>query len=123
VVDIGCGVGMDLLLAARRVGPQGKAIGIDMTDAMVERARAFAVACGMGQVDVRKGDATSLPVETASADVVISNGVLNLVPEKGQAFKEIARILRPGGRLYLGDIAVDAPFSEDDRHNVDLWVG
>jgi SAM-dependent methyltransferase len=83
VVDIGCGVGMDLLLAARRVGPQGKAIGIDMTDAMVERARAFAVACGMGQVDVRKGDATSLPVETASADVVISNGVLNRVPEKG----------------------------------------
>ena len=123
VVDIGCGVGMDLLLAARRVGPQGKAIGIDMTDAMVERARAFAVACGMGQVDVRKGDATSLPVETACADVVISNGVLNLVPEKEQAFKEIARILRPGGRLYLGDIAVDAPFSEDVRRNVDLWVG
>ena len=77
----------------------------------------------MGQVDVRKGDATSLPVETACADVVISNGVLNLVPEKEQAFKEIARILRPGGRLYLGDIAVDAPFSEDVRRNVDLWVG
>ena len=123
VVDIGCGVGMDLLLAARRVGPQGKAIGIDMTDAMLERARASAAACGMGQVDVRKCDATSLPVETACADVVISNGVLNLVPEKEQAFKEIARILKPGGRLYLGDIAVDAPFSEDVRRNVDLWVG
>jgi arsenite methyltransferase len=123
VVDIGCGVGMDLLLAATRVGPRGKAIGIDMTDAILERARASAVACGMGQVDVRKGDATSLPVETACADVVISNGVLNLVPEKEQAFQEIARILRPGGRLYLGDIAVDAPFSEDVRRNVDLWVG
>ncbi|HUQ92002.1 MAG TPA: methyltransferase domain-containing protein [Bryobacteraceae bacterium] len=123
VVDIGCGLGMDLLLAARRVGPQGKATGIDMTYAMVKRARASAVACGMSQVDIRKGDATSLPVESACADVVISNGVLNLVPEKEQAFQEIARILRPGGRLYLGDIAVDASFSEDVRRNVDLWAG
>lgn len=122
VVDIGCGMGMDLLLAASRVGAEGKAIGVDMTEAMVEGARASAAACGLSQVEVRKGDATALPVETGSADVVISNGVLNLVPEKELAFQEIVRILKPGGRLYLGDIAVDAPFTEEVRNNVDLWV-
>lgn len=122
VVDIGCGMGMDLLLAASRVGAEGKAIGVDMTEAMVEGARASAAACGLSQVEVRKGDATALPVETGSADVVISNGVLNLVPEKELAFQEIVRILKPGGRLYLGDIAVDAPFTEEVRSNVDLWV-
>jgi arsenite methyltransferase len=123
VVDIGCGAGTDLLLAARRVGGQGKAIGIDMTEAMVERAREAASACGMQQIEVRKGDATSIPVESASVDVVISNGVLNLVPEKEQALGEIVRILRPGGRLYLADIAVDAALSDDIRRNVDLWTG
>ncbi len=122
VVDIGCGMGMDLLLAASRVGAEGKAIGVDMTEAMVEGARASAAAGGLSQVEVRKGDATALPVETEAADVVISNGVLNLVPEKELAFQEIVRILKPGGRLYLGDIAVDAPFTEEVRSNVDLWV-
>ena len=104
------------------MGAEGKAIGVDMTEAMVEGARASAAACGLSQVEVRKGDATALPVETGSADVVISNGVLNLVPEKELAFQEIVRILKPGGRLYLGDIAVDAPFTEEVRSNVDLWV-
>jgi arsenite methyltransferase len=123
IIDIGCGAGMDLLLAARRVGPQGKAIGIDMTDAMVERARAVAAGCGLDQVEVRKGDATSLPVESASADVVISNGVFNLVPEKERALAEIVRILRPGGRLQLADIALDTELSDDIRSNIDLWTG
>jgi len=123
VVDIGCGAGMDLLLAARRVGPDGCAIGVDMTDAMVDRARKSCIASGMKQVAVRKGDATSLPVADNSVDVIISNGVLNLVPEKELAFAEIVRILKPGGRLHLADIALDMELSEDIRRNIDLWTG
>ena len=123
VLDIGCGAGMDLLLAARRVGPAGRAIGVDMTDAMVERASASARALGLAQVEVRKGDATSLPVESSSVDVVISNGVINLVPEKERAFAEIVRVLKPGGRLQLGDILLDVELSEDARRNIDLWTG
>ncbi len=123
VVDIGCGAGMDLLLAARRVGPDGRAIGVDMTGGMVERARSSAAAIGLKQVDVRKGDATSLPVADGSVDVVISNGVLNLVPEKARGFAEIVRILKPAGRLHLADIALDYELSEEIRRNIDLWTG
>jgi len=123
VLDIGCGAGMDLLLAARRVGPAGKAIGVDMTDAMLDRARASARAAGLAQVKVRKGDATSLPVEDESVDAVISNGVLNLVPEKERAFAEIVRVLRPGGRFQVADILLDVELSEDTRRNIDLWTG
>jgi SAM-dependent methyltransferase len=123
VLDIGCGAGMDLLLAARRVGPTGKAIGVDMTDAMIERASASARAVGLAHVEVRKGDATALPVESASVDVVISNGVINLVPEKDRAFDEIVRVLMPGGRLQLADILLDLELSEDTRRNIDLWTG
>ena len=122
VVDIGCGAGMDLLLAARRVGGTGKAIGVDMTPDMRDRARSAAAALGLRHVEVIEGDATSLPLPDASTDVVISNGVLNLVPEKDKAFREIVRILRPGGRLQLADIVVEAPLSEDIRRNVDLWA-
>jgi SAM-dependent methyltransferase len=123
VLDIGCGAGMDLLLAARCVGPAGRAIGVDMTDAMVDRASTSARDLGLAQVEVRKGDATSLPVETASIDIVISNGVINLVPEKERAFAEIVRVLKPGGRLQLGDILLDVELSEDARQNIDLWTG
>jgi arsenite methyltransferase len=122
VVDIGCGGGMDLLLAARRVGPNGKAVGIDMTPEMRDRACSAAAVLGLRHVEVLEGDATSLPLPDASVDVVISNGVLNLVPEKDKAFREIVRILRPGGRLQLADIVVHAPLSEDVRRNVDLWT-
>ena len=122
VVDIGCGAGMDLLLAARRVGSNGRAIGIDMTPDMRDRARSAAAALALRHVEVIEGDATSLPLPDASTDVVISNGVLNLVPEKDKAFREIVRILRPGGRLQLADIVVQAPLSEDIRRNVDLWT-
>lgn len=123
VLDIGCGAGMDLLLAARRVGPDGRAIGVDMTDGMVERARQSAEAAGFRQVEIRKGDATALPVADASIDVVSSNGVLNLVPEKERGFAEIMRVLKPGGRLHLADIALDVELPEDARRNIDLWTG
>jgi SAM-dependent methyltransferase len=123
VLDIGSGAGMDLLLAARRVGPTGRAIGVDMTTAMIERARASAVAAGLTNVELRQGDATRLPLEDASVDVVISNGVLNLVPEKEKAFAEILRVLRPGGRLQLGDVTVEVELGEDARSNIDLWAG
>ena len=122
VLDIGCGAGMDLMLAARRIGPNGKAIGIDMTPEMRDRARSAAEILGLARVKVVEGDATSLPLPDASVDVVISNGVLNLVPEKEKAFADIVRILRPGGRLHLADIAVQAPLSEDIRRNIDLWT-
>jgi arsenite methyltransferase len=123
VLDIGCGAGMDLLLLAKRVGPTGGAIGVDMTDLMVERARQSAQATGLAQVEVRKGDATALPVSDTSIEVVSSNGVLNLVPEKERAFAEILRVLKPGGRLHLADIALDVELPEDARRNIDLWTG
>jgi ubiquinone/menaquinone biosynthesis C-methylase UbiE len=94
-----------------------------MTDAMVERARSSARAIGLAQVEVRKGDATSLAVESASVDVVISNSVLNLVPEKERAFDEIIRVLKPGGRLHLADILLDVELTEDTRRDIDLWTG
>jgi arsenite methyltransferase len=123
VVDIGCGAGMDLLLAARAVGPGGLAIGIDMTETMAERARTGARAMSLDNVEVRVGDALSLPVESESVDVVISNGVLNLTPDKQQAFGEVFRILKPGGQFLYGDIVVTSELSESVRRNIDLWTG
>ncbi len=123
VVDIGSGAGTDLLLAALHVGPSGRAIGVDMTEAMRDRARRSAVACGLTQVDVREGDATALPVETESVDVVISNGVVNLVAEKRQAVDEIRRVLKPGGRVQIADIVLGVELPEDARKDIDLWTG
>jgi len=123
VLDIGSGAGTDLLLAARHVGPSGRAIGIDMTAEMRERARAGAQHCDLRHVDVLEGDATHLPLEDASVDIVISNGVLNLVPEKDRAFAEIARVLRPGGRLQVADIVTGVELSEAIRRDIDLWTG
>jgi SAM-dependent methyltransferase len=123
VLDIGCGAGTDLLLAARRVGPAGRAVGIDMTEAMRDRARNSAAAAGLTNVEVHRADATALPLPDASVDVVISNGVLNLVPEKEKAFAEIWRVLRPGGRLQLADIVLEAELGEEARRNIDLWTG
>ena len=123
VLDVGSGAGTDLLLAARHVGPSGRAIGVDMTADMRERARSGARQCDLRNVDVLEGDATHLPVEDASLDVVISNGVLNLVPEKDRAFAEIARVLRPGGRLQIADIVTGVELSEAIRRDVDLWTG
>ena len=123
VVDIGSGAGTDLLLAAQHVGAAGRATGIDMTGDMRERARAGARQCGLPHVDVLEGDATALPLDDASVDVVISNGVLNLVPEKERAFAEIARVLRPGGRLQIADIVTGVELSEAIRRDIDLWTG
>jgi SAM-dependent methyltransferase len=123
VVDVGCGSGTDLLLAAAAVGPRGRAIGVDMTDGMLARARAAAAEAGLGWVELRRGDALELPVETGSADYVISNGVLNLAPDKRRAFSEVLRVLRPGGRFLYADIVVEAELPEGVRRDIDLWSG
>ena len=123
VVDIGCGAGMDLLLAAIHVGLGGRAIGVDMTEAMRARARGGATACGLSNVEVREGEASALPVESGSVDVVISNGVLNLVPEKRQAVAEIRRILKPSGRVQIADIVLGVELPEAARQDIDLWTG
>lgn len=123
VADIGCGSGTDLLLAARQVGAAGRAVGVDMTAEMLERARRGAAECGLTHVELRAGDATALPLDTASVDVVLSNGVLNLVPEKERAFAEIARVVRPGGRLQIADIVIGTELSDEARRDVDLWTG
>jgi arsenite methyltransferase len=123
VVDLGCGAGMDLLLAAGRVGPAGRAIGVDMTDEMLSRARAGAGALGHGHVECRAGDLSALPLDDESVDCVISNGVLNLVPDKGAAIGEIARVLRPGGRVQIADIVIGVELPESARRDIDLWTG
>lgn len=122
-VDVGCGAGMDLLLAARAIGPAGRAIGVDMTDAMVAAARAAARAAGLENVEVRLGDAMALPLDDACADVVLSNGVLNLTPDKRVAYGEVLRVLRPGGCFHYGDIVVADELSESIRRDIDLWTG
>ena len=123
VVDIGCGAGMDLMLAAKSVGPRGRAIGVDMTEAMAEKARAAARAAGLENVEVRLGDAMSLPIDDASADAVISNGVLNLTTDKLVAYGEVFRVLKPGGRFLYADIVVASELSEGIRKDIDLWTG
>ena len=123
VVDIGSGAGTDLLLAAFHVGRHGRAIGVDMTEAMRDRARRGATACGLEHVEVREGEATALPVETESVDIVISNGVLNLVAEKREAIAEIRRVLKPGGRVQVADIVLGVELPEDARKDIDLWTG
>lgn len=107
VLDLGSGAGMDLLLAARRVGPTGRVIGVDMTDAMIERAGRNVTAAGVENVEVRKGNIEALPVASGTVDWVISNCVVSLSPDKGAIFAEIARVLAPGGRFIISDIVVD----------------
>lgn len=122
VVDVGCGAGLDLLLAARAVGPSGCVIGIEMTEAMAARARRGVSTAALENVDVRRGDAIALPVDTESADVVTSNGVLNLIPEKEAAVGEMYRVLKPGGQLLLADIALERAVSDEARRDIDLWT-
>lgn len=123
VLDIGCGAGMDLLLAARSVGPEGKVIGVDMTPAMLERTKKAALKAGLwANLEVRRGIVEGLPVDSETVDVVISNGVLNLSPDKVAAFREVFRVLRPGGRLYLADVVVQRELSLAARSDVDLWA-
>lgn len=123
VLDIGCGAGTDLLLAAKRTGSAGRAIGVDMTPSMIERAKRAAIKAAVWEtVEIRRGTAEDLPVESASIDVVISNGVLNLSPDKMRSFDEIYRVLKPGGRLYLADVVVQRELSLAARSDVELWA-
>ena len=123
IADIGSGAGMDCLLAARRVGEAGSVVGVDMTDAMLDRARDAAAVAGLGRVQFEKGDMTGLPLETRSVDVVISNGVINLAPDKSAVFTELYRVVKPGGRVQFADIIIGTELSEDARNNIDLWTG
>jgi arsenite methyltransferase len=123
VVDVGCGAGIDSLIAVKMVGPSGQVIGVDMTQAMLEMARKSAHEAGAGNVEFREGLAESLPIPDGWADVVISNGVLNLVPNKLAALQEMARVLKPTGRLQIGDILVQQAVPEDAKQQIDLWTG
>lgn len=123
VVDLGCGGGLDVLLAAKCVGPTGKAIGIDMTSDMIERARAGAAQVGAANVEFHLAQLDALPLPDASADCVISNCVINLVPDKGRAFREILRILKPGGRVAISDIALKQPLPAAIVADVQAYVG
>jgi len=123
VVDIGSGAGFDSLIAAHMVSPNGQVVGIDMTPTMIEKAKTAAREAGISNVEFRQGYAETLPVEEGWADVVISNGVLNLMPDKSAALQEMARILKPGGRLQIGDILVQKAVPESAKRKIDLWTG
>jgi SAM-dependent methyltransferase len=123
VLDLGCGAGTDLLIAAQMVGPEGRVIGVDMTTSMLERARESATEMGVENVVLHDSLIESLPIEDASVDVVISNGVIDLVPDKAAVFAEIDRVLKPGGRLQLADVVIHKAVSEDARKRIDLWTG
>jgi arsenite methyltransferase len=123
VLDHACGAGVDLLLAARRVGPSGRVIGVDMTPGMREQVTAAAAEAGLADtVEVRAGLLEDLPLPSGSVDVVISNGVVNLSPDKPRVFQEIARVLRPGGRLYLADVVVARELRLEVREDPELWA-
>ncbi len=123
VLDLGCGAGTDLLIAAQMTGPSGRAIGADMTPSMLARARASADAMGLTNVALHESLIESLPLEDESVDVVISNGVIDLIPDKDAVFAEIDRVLRPGGRLQVADVFIRHEVSEDARKRIDLWTG
>jgi ubiquinone/menaquinone biosynthesis C-methylase UbiE len=123
VLDLGCGAGTDLLIAAQMTGLSGRAIGVDMTSAMLERAWASAAEMGLENVALHEMLIEALPIEDASVDVVISNGVIDLIPDKEAVFDEIDRVLRPGGRLQIADVVIHHEVSEDARKRIDLWTG
>ena len=123
VVDVGCGAGFDSLIAARMVGTEGCVVGVDMTPAMLAKAREGAAEAGHANITFREGYAEALPVPDDWAGVVISNGVLNLIPDKAAALREMARVLKPGGRLQIADILVQRPVPRSAKRKIELWTG
>ena len=124
VLDLGCGAGTDLLIAAQMVGPAGHVIGVDMTPAMLRVAAASARAMGISdRVELHESLIESLPLPDQEVDIVISNGVIDLVPDKDAVFAEIDRVLKPGGRLQIADVVIHKEVSEDARERIDLWTG
>jgi arsenite methyltransferase len=123
VLDLGCGAGTDSLVAAQMVGPEGSVIGIDMTPEMLAKAHRAAAEMGAANVEFVEGEIELLPFADASVDVVISNGVIDLLPDKDTVFAEIYRVLRPGGRIQFADVTIQQPVSEEGKRNIDLWTG
>jgi SAM-dependent methyltransferase len=124
VVDLGSGAGMDAFLAARQVGPSGRVIGVDMTDAMLEKARENARKTGLeATVEFRKGNIEALPIESGSVDAIISNCVINLSPQKDRVYAEAFRVLRPGGRMMISDVVLERPLPEAVLHSIDAYIG
>lgn len=123
VLDLGSGAGFDTLQAAAMVGPAGRAIGVDMTPAMADKARRNAALLGLGNAEFREGYLEELPVADASVDVVISNGVVNLCPDKAAVLAEAYRVLKPSGRLQLSDIVVSSAVPENAKADISLWTG
>jgi SAM-dependent methyltransferase len=123
VVEVGSGAGLDAIIAARQVGPTGRVVGMDMTPAMLEKARRNAALVGATNVEFREGLAEALPVPDEIADVITSNGVINLCPDKDAVYQELLRALKPGGRLQIADIIVQRAVPADSREDIDLWSG
>lgn len=123
VLDLGSGAGTDSLVAALMVGSEGSVTGIDMTPEMIENAREGASALGLGNVRFVEGEIEELPFEGESFDVVISNGVIDLLPDKEVVFASIYRVLRPGGRIQFADVTIQEPVSEEGKRKIDLWTG
>ena len=123
VLDLGSGAGTDSLVAAQMVGGNGSVKGIDMTPEMLAKARSAASELGVANVEFVEGEAESLPFANESFDVVISNGVIDLIPDKDAVFSELFRVLVPGGRIQLADVTIQKPVSEEGRRNIDLWTG
>ena len=121
VLDLGCGAGLDSILAARRVGPSGKVIGVDMTDAMLDKAQRNAAAVGISNIEFHVADAEELPVADATMDVVITNGVFNLCTNKPKVLAEVHRVLRPGGRLQMADILLHADVTAEQVAKIGSW--
>jgi SAM-dependent methyltransferase len=123
VLDLGSGAGTDSLIAAQMVGPQGSVTGIDMTPEMLVKARAAAAEMGVTNIAFVEGEAELLPFADATFDVVISNGVIDLIPDKDAVFAELYRVLAPGGRIQIADVTIQNPVSAEGRRNIDLWTG